>query len=74
MMWKHLSPETKGFVKLKKVKKIWEKLGSGWVGQDPTRILIDNKLSLHLGKAESIQFCNQTYSVKAFQISYFMWE
>ena len=27
----------RGFVKLKKIKKIREKLGSGWVGQVPTR-------------------------------------
>ena len=29
-----------GFVKLKKNQKIREKLGSGWVGQVPTRILL----------------------------------
>ena len=28
----------RGFVKLKKIPKIREKLGTGWVGQDPTRI------------------------------------
>ena len=30
----------KGFVKLKKIKKIQEKVGSGWVGQAPTRYFI----------------------------------
>ena len=30
----------RGFVKLKKIKKIREKLGNGWVGQAPTRIII----------------------------------
>ena len=34
----HLTP--KGFVKLKKIKKSEKKLGSGWVGQAPTRIII----------------------------------
>ena len=31
---------TKGFCQIEKIKKIREKLGSGWVGQAPTRIII----------------------------------
>ena len=31
---------TKGFCQVKKIQKIQEKLGSGWVGQAPTRIII----------------------------------
>ena len=38
MVWK--KKHIKGFCQVKKIKKIREKLGSGWVGQALTRILI----------------------------------
>ena len=41
-MFKHnmifFNPVVKGFCQVKKIQKIREKLGSGWVGQAPNRI------------------------------------
>ena len=34
----------RGFVKLKKIKKIQEKLGSGWIGQAPARIFFSGNI------------------------------